>query len=118
MALIEAMSLGLPVVSFDCPTGPGEVIEHGHDGILVANGDIEALAAAISELISDRDIARRLGIAASEKATDYSLAAVGPRWERPPGELRAFEEPGGNDPDRDDPAPVGLAVSPVRAAPA
>jgi glycosyltransferase involved in cell wall biosynthesis len=118
MALIEAMSLGLPVVSFDCPTGPGEVIEHGHDGILVPNGDIEALAAAISELISNRDMRRRLGLAASEKAATYSLAAVGPRWDDLLASFEPSEEPRGNDPDRDDPAPVGLAVSPVRAAPA
>jgi glycosyltransferase involved in cell wall biosynthesis len=81
MVMLEAMSKGLPVVSFDCPTGPAEVIEHGSDGILVPEGDIEGLAAAIRELIEDDEKRRRYGAAAAAKAAGYSLDAVGPRWE-------------------------------------
>jgi glycosyltransferase involved in cell wall biosynthesis len=81
MVILEAMSKGLPVVSFDCPTGPREVIDHGRDGILVPDGDIDALAAAIVELIDDDEKRRRYGAAAVAKAQLYSLDVVGPLWE-------------------------------------
>lgn len=81
MAMLEAMSMGLPVASFDCPTGPGEVLEHGRDGLLVPNGDIDALAAAITGLIEDPEARRRLGAAATAKAATYSMSVIGPQWE-------------------------------------
>jgi glycosyltransferase involved in cell wall biosynthesis len=81
MVMLEAMRKGLPVVSFDCPTGPGEVIEHGVDGILVPEGDVAGLAAAMLELVEDEGERRRLGAAAALKGAAYSPEAVGPRWE-------------------------------------
>jgi glycosyltransferase involved in cell wall biosynthesis len=46
MALLEAMSVGLPIVVFDCPRGPGEIIRDGHNGLLVAAGDTKAFGSA------------------------------------------------------------------------
>jgi glycosyltransferase involved in cell wall biosynthesis len=82
MVLLEAMSKGLPIVSFDCPTGPRELIEEGHDGMLVANGDVDALGGAMLELIEDEEMRRRYGAAAREKARGYEMSAIGPRWDR------------------------------------
>jgi glycosyltransferase involved in cell wall biosynthesis len=81
MVMVEAMSKGLPIVSFDCPTGPREVIDDGRSGILVADGDEDALGRAMLELIEDEERRRRYGAAALADAKRYSLSEIGPRWE-------------------------------------
>lgn len=53
--LIEAMACGCPVVSTDCPSGPGEILENGKWGRLVQVGNIDGLAAAILEAISETE---------------------------------------------------------------
>jgi glycosyltransferase involved in cell wall biosynthesis len=89
MVMVEAMSLGLPVVSFDCPTGPRDVIEDGRSGLLVPEGDVDALATALLALIDDPDRRRTLGAGAAQRAQDYALEAIGPRWDALIEELSA-----------------------------
>jgi glycosyltransferase involved in cell wall biosynthesis len=81
MVIVEAMSKGLPVVSFDCPRGPAEIIDHGRDGLLVPNGDVPALTAALTALIDDPQRRRQLGEGALATARAYAVGAVGERWE-------------------------------------
>jgi glycosyltransferase involved in cell wall biosynthesis len=88
LVLLEAMSKGMGIVSFDCPTGPADVIDDHRNGILVAPGDIDALAAGILELIEDGELRRRCAAAAIDTARGYRPAAIGPRWEALFGELR------------------------------
>lgn len=67
MVLLEAKSHGLPIISFDCPTGPREIVQHGIDGFLAGN-DIDAFADAASCLMADPALRRRMGEAALEDA--------------------------------------------------
>jgi glycosyltransferase involved in cell wall biosynthesis len=88
LVLLEAMSKGMGIVSFDCPTGPGDVISDHRDGILVPPADVHALAAGIIEMIEDADLLRRCAAAAIDTARGYTAGAIGPQWEALFGELR------------------------------
>jgi glycosyltransferase involved in cell wall biosynthesis len=81
MVLVEAMSKGVPVVSFDCPRGPSEIVDDGVDGVLVPNGDVDALASALVELTGDEQRRRSLGAAGLEKSRRYEIGAIGARWD-------------------------------------
>ncbi|PZG11969.1 glycosyltransferase family 4 protein [Nonomuraea aridisoli] len=82
MVMIEAMAHALPVVAFDCPTGPGDVLTDGVDGVLVPPGDVDGLAAALKRVIADRELRVRMGAAAAETAKLYAAERVMPLWER------------------------------------
>jgi glycosyltransferase involved in cell wall biosynthesis len=79
--LLEAMGCGLPVISFDCPNGPGEIITDGLNGILVENGSIDALTLAMRNLLADGEKRRELGGKASEVLQKYSQEKIMQEWE-------------------------------------
>jgi glycosyltransferase involved in cell wall biosynthesis len=81
MVLLEAMGVGLPVVSFDCPTGPRDIVREGVDGHVVPNGDRDALAAALSGLMADPGRRKAYGAAAVERVRDYDIVRIAARWE-------------------------------------
>ena len=73
----EVMAGGKPVVAVDT-CGPSEIIRDGKDGVLVKPDDPVAMAAAVTQLAQDRELAARLGTAARERiAHDFSLTAFG-----------------------------------------
>lgn len=80
MVLVEAMSCGLPCVSFDCPDGPSEVISDGKDGLLASNGDVDDLAAKMIWMISHKTERRKMGINAAQSAKKYDINSVMLMW--------------------------------------
>jgi glycosyltransferase involved in cell wall biosynthesis len=88
MVLVEAMSKGLPVVSFDCPRGPGEIVEDGVDGVLVPNGDVPALARALVDLMRHPERRHAFGEAGLVKSRSYEIGTIGGRWDALLDELR------------------------------
>ena len=81
LVLVEAMSKGMACVAFDCPTGPADIIDDRRNGLLVPAKDVEGLSAALREMIEDEELRRRCGDAALETAHDYTMAAIGPKWD-------------------------------------
>lgn len=66
-ALLEAMSVGLASISTDCPTGPSDIIDNYKDGILISNNNIEEMTKALSELIENNELRKKIGKNAKEK---------------------------------------------------
>ena len=82
LVLAEAMSCGIPCVSFDCPHGPSDIISDQEDGLLVENGNIEQLAEKICYLIEHEDIRKEMGAKARENVKRYLPENVMPQWEK------------------------------------
>ncbi|MGZ8250098.1 glycosyltransferase family 4 protein [Methylomagnum sp.] len=81
MALLEAMAAGRAVVSFDCQSGPADIITPGEDGLLVPAENAPALAEAMAALMADESERRRLGENARPVAERFSPAAILAQWE-------------------------------------
>jgi len=80
-ALCEAMACGLPVVSFDCPVGPRNIVRDGTDGLLVPAGDVAALATTLGELMGDEPRRLELARRALEIVDRFDERTILDQWE-------------------------------------
>jgi glycosyltransferase involved in cell wall biosynthesis len=78
--IVEAMAAGAPVVAFDCPHGPRDIISNRVNGLLVPDGDESALTKAMAELLDDRCLARRLSETAAKDAARFSSARIAEQY--------------------------------------
>jgi glycosyltransferase involved in cell wall biosynthesis len=91
--LLESMASGLPVVAFDCDTGPREIVRHGIDGALVSPPeDVDALAAHLSDLMAHPDKRKTLAMRAVDVRDRFSSVRIMALWRQ------VFE--GGNTPEQ------------------
>ena len=80
MVIAEAMSQGLPVVSFDCPTGPSDMVKSNINGILVKNQDKQALADAICYIIENTEKRKEMGKNAVNTAKEFAGDIIAKKW--------------------------------------
>ncbi len=81
-ALLQAMSRGLACISFDCESGPAEIIQPETDGLLVPAGSVSELAQALKRLMGDDALRRRLAVEALQITQRFSAEAYFQHWEQ------------------------------------
>ena len=81
-ALLEAMVCGLPPVSFDCHSGPGEIIKHGVNGLLVPPGDVKALEESLYVLMQDGGLRSNLGKEAIKVRKRFAIDKIMKQWNK------------------------------------
>ncbi|MGN0414031.1 MAG: glycosyltransferase family 4 protein [Agathobacter sp.] len=82
LVLMEAIECGLPVVSYDCPEGPSEIVQDGENGYLVKLGDIDAFAEKVVELGKNYELRVEFGKYAHESAKRYSDEIIFEKWKK------------------------------------
>lgn len=82
LVLIEAMSCGLPCISFDCPYGPDTIIVYNKNGILVPNGNIEKLAEAICLLMEQDNVRHKYGMEAKKSVERFLSENIMLQWKQ------------------------------------
>lgn len=80
MVLVEAMACGLPVVSFDCPCGPKDIVKDGEDGLLVENGNIDLLASSLSRLMNDETLRQSMSKAGLKNVQRFNIEQIAEQW--------------------------------------
>lgn len=81
MVIIEAMAHGLPVISFDCPYGPGDIIDHNSTGYLIPTGDTAAFSEKLENLMTSVDLRNQLGSNGRIEVQKYQAKKIVKRWD-------------------------------------
>lgn len=85
--LLEAMASACASVAFDCPTGPGDLIVNGVNGLLVEAENEQALADAMQRTMTDAGLRQRMGAEATSVRSTYSESRIYGQWAQLIGEL-------------------------------
>lgn len=79
-ALLEALSFGLPCISFDCISGPADLIEENKNGFLIPEMDIQLYKSKLNLLMQDDDFVEKLSKGAKKSALKYDIKNIGQRY--------------------------------------
>lgn len=80
MVLLEALAFHLPIVAFDCDTGPEELIEQGQNGILVEAGNVSKLSQSLAGLMNDDALRGRMRNYKSQRLHTLELGGIMEQW--------------------------------------
>lgn len=81
MVLVEAMACGIPVVSFDCPCGPKDIIRNGEDGFLVETGNVDEFAKALMSMINDFGRRETMAANARRNVQRFKMEEIAKQWQ-------------------------------------
>lgn len=82
MVLVEAMACGLPIVSFDCPCGPKDIVKDGEDGFLVESGNVDAFADKMCKLMNDKTLRVSMSQEGLKNVQRFGIEHVAEQWRR------------------------------------
>lgn len=80
MVLLEAQAVGVPAVSYACPSGPKDIIQDGENGYLIPVGNEQLFVERLEKLMDDEELRQRMGRQAKERSRNFSLDKVMRRW--------------------------------------
>ena len=80
LVLPEAMSCGLPVIAFNCPYGPDDIITDGVNGFLIKNRNQETFAKQICLLMDSTELRQKIGYMAAKSVSRYQTEVIMPKW--------------------------------------
>ncbi|REE83089.1 glycosyltransferase involved in cell wall biosynthesis [Lutibacter oceani] len=80
MVILEANSVGVPVIAFDCPTGPRNIINSAIDGLLVENNNIEAFVTSLFEFSTNESLQKKIAKNAYINSNNYNLEHIMNLW--------------------------------------
>ncbi|MAT90862.1 MAG: hypothetical protein CMC35_09215 [Flavobacteriaceae bacterium] len=82
MVLLEALSLEVPVVSLDIPSGPSEIIEHQKNGLLIQKREVSLFAEALRTVALDKELRLRFQRNAAASMARYAPAPIAAAWKK------------------------------------
>ena len=80
LTIIEAMACGVPVVSYNCPWGPGAIISDGNDGVLVENQNVSKLAEGMVTLMTNKELLMDLAQNAVKNVRRFKIEQIAHKW--------------------------------------
>lgn len=81
MILLEALTTGLPIVSYDCPKGPSEIVTIGANGYLAEVGDTATLAQGICSVINNEELRSRFGAESKKRSENFTMERIMGIWD-------------------------------------
>ncbi|MFN4006514.1 MAG: glycosyltransferase [Chitinophagaceae bacterium] len=79
--LVEALSLGVPVISSDCPTGPKEIVRNGYNGFLFPMGNAHELSLRLSEVLDNDDLYKKMVVNSKLSTTIFKESLILKKWQ-------------------------------------